>query len=89
MAKLTLTFDPVEEREEFLHAFNGSKNAYIIEDIWNKCFRSAFKHGYAKHIQDIIEDPKMDYIQNDGELGNHALDLIEKLSEIYLEIVND
>ena len=89
MAKITLTFDSYEDKEELEDALNGSKNAAIIEDIWNRCLRPAFKHGYAKHIQDIIEDPKMDYILNDGSIGNHALDLIEKLADIYHEVVND
>jgi len=89
MSKVTLIFDSYEEQEALADALAGSKNASKIREIWEKCFRPSTKHGYDKKIQEIIDDPCMEYILRDGSIGNRATDLIEKLGKIYHEVVLD
>lgn len=90
MAKITITFDSYEDQEELKDALAGTKYAGQLEDIWSQCFRPAIKHGYSqKHIQDIIEMSIMEYINEDGDNENYALDLIDYIGAIYNEILID
>ena len=90
MAKIILEFDSYEDAEELKDALAGTKNADKLEDIWLQCFRPARKYGYSnKQINEILDNPKLDYIQNSGEIGNLGYDLIELIAEIYLEIKNE
>lgn len=89
MSKITLTFDSYEDSDELRDALNGTKNAAKLEEIWMKCFRPAFKHGYDSDIQKIIDMDIMEFTDEHGDRQNHALDLIEKLGFIYLRIQND
>jgi len=77
MPKAILEFNLPEERDELMHAWNGTKNSIIIEETWNKVFRPYHKHGYAdQKLNKLLESKDGQYI-------------IEKLTEIYQEVLND
>jgi len=90
MAKIILEFDSYEDAEELKDALAGTKNAGKLEDIWMECFRPNRKHGFSdKRISDILNNPKLEYVQRSGEIGHYGDDLIELIAEIYLGIMNE
>lgn len=79
MAKGKLEFDLPEEREEFEDACKGSTYRYQIEEIWQRVFRPHHKHGYSdSDFQKLIDD--------NFEVADK---IIEKLGDLYHEVVND
>lgn len=46
---------------------------YVIDEIWQKCFKPNNKHGYG---DELLDDKK-------------SYDIIEKLADLYREILND
>lgn len=73
--KATLSFDMYEEKEAFNDAVNGGKYKAALEEIWQQVFRPAFKHGYSK--------------AGLTELSDRDYEVIEKLSEIYQEVMKE
>ena len=67
--KAVLEFNLPEESEEFKNATNGWKAFMCIDEIWNKVFRPAYKHGYS-HAK----------LQN---LSERDSEVIEALTELY------
>lgn len=77
MPKAVLEFNLPEEREELEHAQNGVKYSITLEEVWNNVFRPYHKHGYAdQKLNKLLESKDGQYI-------------IEKLIEIYQEVLND
>jgi len=94
MAKIILEFDSYEDAEELKDALAGTKNAGKLEDIWMECFRPARKYGAynSSKINEILE--KIEKLQGSteddmGYIPNLGIDLIDLISEIYLEIRNE
>jgi hypothetical protein len=76
--KATLEYSLPEEREEMELAIHGWRFQEAVKEIWQECFRPAFKHGYAdKELNDLLE--KSDEVAR----------AIELLSEIYRRCVRD
>ena len=73
--KATLSFNLPEEQEEFENAVNGSKYKWKMDDIWDKVFRPAFKHGYSQ--------------AGLTELSDRDYEVIEKLADIYRETIRE
>ena len=69
--KYILEFD---NEEEFEHAVRGHLYKIALDDVWNKCFRPAFKHGYPEPHEVLNEVPS---------------EVIYKVADIYREIMND
>lgn len=88
MSKGILEFNLPEEQEEFNDAAKGGAYKYTIEDIWQKVFRPAFKHGYDAKVESIIEKCGH-YADGEGNIFYHAHDLIEELSEIFVQITKE
>lgn len=60
--------------EEDLHiCLNGHRYKNCLDEVWNKVFRPNRKHGYG----------------NDALDNDQAYDVIEKLIEIYQEVLKD
>jgi len=69
--KAYLVFNLPEERPEYDDAINGTKNAIIIEDIWNNVFRPYYKYGYKdEELNKLLATPE-------GAV------IIEKLAKLY------
>jgi len=68
--KVTMSFND-DEQEDARVALNGHKYKECVEEIWEQCFRKAFKHGYGIELLD----------------SNVAYPIIDKLSEIYHEVI--
>lgn len=73
--KATLSFNLPEEQEEFETAVKAFDYKIALEEVWEKVFRPAFKHGYAQ--PELAELSERDYV------------VIEKLADIFREILND
>jgi hypothetical protein len=77
MPKAILEFNLPEERNEYEDAVKGQLSAIIIEEIWQRVFRPAFKRGYSNpEINKLIK-------------SKHGMLLVEKLAEIYQEILKE
>lgn len=61
------------DEEELTTALNGWKYEGMIEEIWQKCFRPARKHGYGDELLD----------------SDQGREVIEKLIKIYIEITKE
>jgi hypothetical protein len=75
--KATLTFNLPEEQEEFQNAVDGTKNKYIIDEIYQHVFRPAFKHGYNSRYGKL------------QELSDRDIEVIEILADIYREVIRE
>jgi len=76
--KATLEYSLPEEREDLELAIHGWRYKNVVDEIWQECFRPAFKHGYShKELNDLLE--KSDDVAR----------AIELLSEIYQNCVKD
>lgn len=55
--KAKLEFDLLDPMEsaEFRDAVNGSRYKLALDDVWNKCFRPLYKHGYDNEHINIDE----------------------------------
>lgn len=84
--KATLEFTLPDEKESFENACNGSKHKDTIEEIWNKVFRPAFKHGYSgKHADELNK-----LLQHDNDaIREQAERVVEMLSELYQEVIHE
>lgn len=83
--KATLTFNLPEDREEFNNALEGCKSKAVIEEIWNKVFRPAHKHGYVgKHDRRLNE-----LLESDTPEGMVASEVIDMLGDIYQELLKE
>jgi len=71
--KAILEFNVDGEQEEFQDAVNGWRNKAIVDEIWQRCFRGNNKHGYN---HDVLNSAA-------------AYDVIEKLAEIYQDILSE
>ena len=85
--KALIEFDLYEDTQAFEDFLNSRDSSDKADDVWDKVFRPNFKHGYHREINDIIKKCGKT-IDEDGEERYNGTELIEKLSEIYLEIVN-
>lgn len=85
--KATVEFDLYEDQQAFEDFINSRNNSDNDEDVWDKVWRPNFKHGYGKEVDDLIKKCGKT-IDANGEEVWHGADLIEKLSEMYLEIKN-
>ena len=86
--KARIEFDLSEDTEAFEDFLNSRRNSEVNSQIWERVFRPNFKHGYGKEIDDIVERCGTSYDEEGEEHYNGAL-LIEKLSEIYLDITRE
>jgi hypothetical protein len=75
--KSQLIFELPEEQEAFDDAVNGTKYKDQIEEIWQRVFRPAYKHGYSHE--------RLNELANSEE----GYELIGLLADIYRDIVND
>lgn len=67
---------PNDQCELDIH-LSASKNAIIVEDIWNRLFRPAHKHGFHDdRINELLKDDK-------------CYELFEKLEEIYRNLLQE
>lgn len=75
--KAILEFNLPEEREEHTEALNGWKYKLQLDEVWDKVFRPAYKHGYLDdEINKLLEDEKCDK-------------LFDKLADLYREVIKD
>lgn len=77
MPKATLSFSIPEEQDDFKDAMNGWRYRNQVEEIWNKVFRPYYKHGYSdQELNKLLSSPEGGII-------------IDKLAELYIEVIND
>ena len=94
--KVLLKFNLPEDREEYENAMNGSKYASQLEEVTQRIFRPARKHGYSdRKIQELIDKldrlaDKEDGITEADQLNDKfsagATELISLLEEKFIEI---
>jgi hypothetical protein len=58
MPKAYLSFNLPEETEEFQMAQRAINYKIALEDIYNRVFRPAFKHGYANQELNKLSNTK-------------------------------
>ena len=76
---LEFNLDEYEDKEMFYLANKSGNMKSAIDDVWNKCFRPAFKHGYNdKDLQNLLD-----------RLGDDGYDLIDKISQIYNKVLEE
>ena len=77
--KVILEFDGNEDKEAIEDAMNGSKYKDQIDEIWQRCFRPAYKHLYNnQRINELLE----------GEHSDAFYEVIDYLAKIYSDIKN-
>lgn len=75
--KVHLSFSLPEESEDHEAAINGMKYKLALDEVWEKVFRPAYKHGYNNQELNRLAQSK------------NGQRLIELLGEIYIEVKND
>lgn len=75
--KAILEFQLPEEKQDHETALNGWRYQYKLDEVWNQVFRPAFKHGYADEELNKLSQSKT------------GQKLIEKLAELYHQVVNE
>lgn len=83
--KVAIEFDLYEDKQALEDFISTQNSGDTDEAVWDRVFRPNFKHGYGKEIDDLIEKCGKT-VDADGDEQWHGANLIEKLSEIYLEI---
>jgi hypothetical protein len=83
--------DP-DDKTACANALQADKLESALQEVWGRCFRPAFKHGYAdiriNAIIDAINARMSDVIDADGvPIGANTL--IEALGQLYWETLND
>lgn len=73
--KASITFNLPEEHEEFMSAVKGADYKWAVEEIWQQVFRPCFKHGYNNKVL--------------AELSDRDYEVIEALSELYRQVLNN
>lgn len=86
LGKLEFNLEDPYATEDFRLALKANDLNLCLDEIWNRIFRPAFKHGYPdKIIEDLIEKCGS-YTDENGYEASYGLDLIDALSELYKEI---
>jgi hypothetical protein len=76
---LKFNLEEPRTQKDFILATKANLLLLTIDEIWNQCFRPAFKHGYGnREIQDLID-----------KIGQDAIDLIRLIGEEYQGVKND
>lgn len=80
--KATISFSLPEEAEELNLALKAGKMQAALQEVKDRVFRPARKHGYS--------DVRMkQFCDENGELKDNVVDVIGVLEEMYFEIIND
>lgn len=80
--KATISFSLPEEADELDTALKAGKMQAALQEVRDRVFRPARKHGYS--------DMRMkQFCDENGELKDDVADAIGVLEEIYFEIIND
>lgn len=75
----SLVFNLPEDQEAFEQAQMASQMSYAIEEVYQRVFRPASKHGYPdKELEELIQ-----------KIGPDAHILIAKLKVIYFEVLEE
>lgn len=76
---VTVKFNLPEENETFKQFFAGPVYKSVLDDIAEKVFRPARKHGYPEgNIKTLID-----------KIGDDAIDLIGLLEDKFYQILQD
>ena len=88
--KIEIEGDLYEDAELIKTFQDAQKNAALIEDTWELLFRPVYK-GYEyndKKLQELIDSCGVT-LNSDGEEENLGISVIERLSELYLELKDE
>lgn len=73
------------DEAELYRTLNASNAFTALEEMWQKVFRPAFKHGYPNEdIQKLI-----DACGQDEQGYSIGTELIDKLADLYREVLTD
>lgn len=77
--EVTMKFDLPEENETFKQFFGGPAYKAVLDDVAEKIFRPARKHGYSNPAIELL----LEKLDDDG------LNLISLLETIFYELLEE
>ena len=83
--KAIIEFDLNEDQQAFDDFIHSRHNRDNDQYVWNEVFRPNEKHGYGKVVDDLI-DKCGKTVDEDGEEVYYGAELIDTLSDMYVEI---